>query len=300
MKTDWMIDEPIDFEYHKYKMLGYFQKMAQELDDFKLYPHFQQISLHFANFSNLKGKDQYIKLVNELEEIDDEILLSDLEYKDVPEMSPHDYAEYRMIVDFGEEKFKEYFLVAKTIWQTLYETIWLSLLENDEELKRGRGYVFFDYDGRKYLYRYELKKFKRYIKNLIQYMVKNQLFRVLPDIDIINILLESVGLSSLDDTNFFTKETINELKTIEKFNEIKDKLDSYYLPCKSKVYLTVINDKKCITIIRQFIKVHNYTLISKERYINRKKLCVYRLIKLDDKPKLAPKSSKKDIVISFE
>ncbi len=136
MKTDWMIDEPIDFEYHKYKMLGYFQKMAQELDDFKLYPHFQQISLHFANFSNLKGKDQYINLVNELEEIDDEILLSDLEYKNVPEMSPQDYAEYRMIVDFGEEKFKEYFLVAKTIWQTLYETIWLSLLENDEELKR--------------------------------------------------------------------------------------------------------------------------------------------------------------------
>ena len=156
-----MIDEPIDFEYHKYKMLGYFQKMAQELDDFKLYPHFQQISLHFANFSNLKGKDQYINLVNELEEIDDEILLSDLEYKNVPEMSPQDYAEYRMIVDFGEEKFKEYFLVAKTIWQTLYETIWLSLLENDEELKRGRGYVFFDYGGRKYLYRYELKKFKR-------------------------------------------------------------------------------------------------------------------------------------------
>ena len=29
MKTDWMIDEPIDFEYQKYKMLGYFQKMAQ-------------------------------------------------------------------------------------------------------------------------------------------------------------------------------------------------------------------------------------------------------------------------------
>tara|TARA_B100000131_G_C17549184_1_gene381875 strand:+ start:70 stop:465 length:396 start_codon:yes stop_codon:yes gene_type:complete len=131
-------------------------------------------------------------------------------------------------------------------------------------------------------------------------MVKNQLFRVLPDIEIIKILLESVGLSSLEDTNFFTKETIKELNTINKFNEIKDKLESYYLPCKSKVYLTAITDKKCITIIRQFIKVHNYTLISKERYINRKKLCVYRLIKLDDKPKLSPKSSKKDIVISFE
>jgi hypothetical protein len=142
--------------------------------------------------------------------------------------------------------------------------------------------------------------FKRYIKNLIQYMVKNQLFRVLPDIEIINILLESVGLSSLVDTNFFTKDSIKELNTVEKIIEIKDKLATYYLPCKSKVYLTGINDKKCITIIRQFIKVHNYTLISKERYINRKKLCVYRLIKLDDKPKLSPNNTKKDIVISFE
>lgn len=161
MKTNWMIDEPIDFEYQKYKMLGYFQKMAQELDDFKLFPHFQQISLHFANFSNLKSKDQFIKLVHQLEEIDDEILLTDLEYVSVPTMTPQEYAEYRTIVDYGEEKFKEYFMIAKSVWQTLYEAIWLSLLENDDELKRGRGYVFFDYGKRKYLYRYELKKYKR-------------------------------------------------------------------------------------------------------------------------------------------
>jgi hypothetical protein len=131
-------------------------------------------------------------------------------------------------------------------------------------------------------------------------MVKNQLFRVLPDIEIIQILLNSVGLSSLEDTNFFTKDIIKELNTLDKFKELNDILGTYYLPCKAKIYLTGINDKKCITIIRQFIKVHNYTLISKERYINRKKLCVYRLIKLDDKPKSPPKSSKKDIVISFE
>ena len=111
-------------------------------------------------------------------------------------------------------------------------------------------------------------------------MVKNQLFRVLPD--------------------FFTKDIINELKTVDKLNKLKEKLHTYYLPCKSRVYLNGINEKKCITILRQFIKVYNYTLISKERYINRKKLCVYRLIKLDDKPKTSPNSSKKDIVISFE
>ena len=131
-------------------------------------------------------------------------------------------------------------------------------------------------------------------------MVKNQLFRILPDSNIITILLNTFGLTSLTDTKFFTKKTMIEMNTIDKLNKIKDDLYQYYLPCKAKVYIENITLKKSITILRQFLKVHNYTLISKERYINRKKLCVYRLIKLDDKPKLSPKSSKKDIVISFE
>jgi hypothetical protein len=131
-------------------------------------------------------------------------------------------------------------------------------------------------------------------------MVKNQLFRVLPDTNIIHDLLNAFGLDTLEDTNFFTKDTINELNTVSKFTDLKDKINTYYLPCKSKVYLKNITDKKCITILRQFIKVHNYTLISKERYINRKKLCVYRLIKIDDKPKLSASDSNNNIVISFE
>ena len=131
-------------------------------------------------------------------------------------------------------------------------------------------------------------------------MVKNQLFRVLPDTEIIQTLLEIFGLTSLEDNNYFTKETMKESDTLSQFTDIKDTLSGYYLPCKAKVYLNDITDKKCITILRQFIKVHGYTLISKERYINRKKTCVYRLIKLDDKPKISPNKKNKNIVISFE
>lgn len=131
-------------------------------------------------------------------------------------------------------------------------------------------------------------------------MVKNQLFRVLPDTEIIQTLLETFGLTSLEDTNYFTKDTIKDLETVDQFNQLKDNLSNYYLPCKAKVYLNEITDKKCITIFRQFIKVHDYTLISKERYINRKKMCVYRLIKIDDKPPTSPKKKNTNIVISFE
>lgn len=131
-------------------------------------------------------------------------------------------------------------------------------------------------------------------------MVANQLFRILPDIEVVQQLLHAFGLSSLDDNNFFTKNTMKEKNTADIFISMKQQLETYYLPCKSKVYIDNITDKKCITILRQFLKVHGYTLISKERYIDRKKLCVYRLIKLDDKPTASPTNKNKNIVISFE
>ena len=102
-------------------------------------------------------------------------------------------------------------------------------------------------------------------------MVKNQLFRILPDTEIISTLLSKFGLQSLQDTNYFTKDTLEEIDTLDNLVEIKDVLDTYYLPCKSRVYLNNITINRCITILKQFIKVHGYTLISKERYINRKK-----------------------------
>jgi hypothetical protein len=131
-------------------------------------------------------------------------------------------------------------------------------------------------------------------------MGKNQLFRVLPDIDITHQLLGTFGLSSLEDNNFFTKETMSEQDTVSTFNGLQEILETYYLPCKSKVYLKHMDDKKCITILRQFIKIHGYTLISKERYINRKKRCVYRLIKVDDIPKPPTTTKQTNIVINFE
>tara|TARA_B110001469_G_C9559889_1_gene277732 strand:+ start:112 stop:507 length:396 start_codon:yes stop_codon:yes gene_type:complete len=131
-------------------------------------------------------------------------------------------------------------------------------------------------------------------------MVKNQLFRILPDINTLLILLATFGLSSLTDTKFFTKKLMDELGTIYKINNIKDELYKYYLPCKSKIYIEDITLNKCITILRQFLKVHNYTLISKEKYIDSNKMSVYRLIEIDDKIIDKKPISRKKITISFE
>ena len=61
-------------------------------------------------------------------------------------------------------------------------------------------------------------------------------------------------------------------------NELSKELFKYYIPCKSKIYLVELNEKKCITILRQFLKVNNYTLISKEKYIKGNKQLFYQVI----------------------
>ena len=132
-------------------------------------------------------------------------------------------------------------------------------------------------------------------------MVKNQLFRVLPEMDIIYSLLQIFGLDSLKDTKFFTKDTLQENNTVQKMKDMKEELQKYYLPCKLKLYVNdTITEKKCITTLRQFIKVQGYTLISKERYIEGKKVSVYRLIKCDDKVSTPKKKDPKNIVLSFD
>lgn len=230
MKTDWMIGEPIDFEYHEYKMLAYFQKVSKDLDEFKLYPHFRDVALNYASFSNLKSKDRYIKLVNELEEVDEEILLTDLDFVDIPKMSLEEYSEYRTITSYGEEKFKDYFMMAKTIWSIIYESIWVSLLENDNNLSRGVGYVFFDYEKLNYLYRYELRPLNRNPNEKRIFLVPIEISQ--QSINIPNLISEDIVEVNNPEHPIFIIKIKNKVELEIPFNEtilpmIKRKINSF-------------------------------------------------------------------------
>ena len=120
--------------------------------------------------------------------------------------------------------------------------------------------------------------------------MKNQLFRRNPDRYIIDNLMMVFNINSLDDKNFhFTKEDLENLNIVDKINEIKEKLEIYYLPCKAKVYLKDLNEKKCITILRQFLKHIDYNLKLKEKYIKGVKNYLYYIY-----------ASKEKILITFD
>lgn len=127
---------------------------------------------------------------------------------------------------------------------------------------------------------------------------KNQLFKVSPNIEITEKILENFGIKGLDDNHSFTRENLSDLSTVESMNEMHDELLRYYIPCKAKKYLIDLNEKKCITILRQFLKMQNHTLMSKEKYVNGKKILFYQVIPLQIDMKTNRDSEK--VVLSFD
>ena len=114
--------------------------------------------------------------------------------------------------------------------------------------------------------------------------MKSQLFKRNPDRYIIENLLEIFNIKSLDDKKFyFTKNDLLNSDIIEKIIKAKDKLLIYYIPCKAKKYLENIDEKKCITILRQFLKHIDYNLKLKEKYINGVKNYLYFIVSNNNK-----------------
>ena len=131
---------------------------------------------------------------------------------------------------------------------------------------------------------------------------KNQNFKKKPDLLIIQSILGTFGLDNLEDDRFFTKEHMKEINTKENINLLKSVLNEYYIPCKSKIYLNNITDKKCITILRQFVKIYNYKVIGIEKSIKGKKQTTYRLIYLNQEF-LSPKKeseTKRKYIVTFD
>lgn len=126
----------------------------------------------------------------------------------------------------------------------------------------------------------------------------NQLFKNMPDRSFVIELINLYGIEDFDDDKYFTKKTLETLNTIENLNSIKDKLNEYYIECKSKTYLTDITLKRCIVILRQFLRCHGYTLFSKEKFVKGEKQTIYKIVKLD-KEVVVPKKKEK-IIVSFD
>jgi len=159
MDTDWVFQKPIDREHKEYKLLSYFQKMGEKLDNMELYPSFIELSLHLVNIQTLIKDKKLIYTNKKFESIDDELLVKDLKNKDIPEMSPEELEQFNKILRYSAPRLMEYFNVAKSVWSIAYENIEINIKKNKKNIHKTKGFFYFKQkkSGNLYVWEYEIK-----------------------------------------------------------------------------------------------------------------------------------------------
>lgn len=131
---------------------------------------------------------------------------------------------------------------------------------------------------------------------------KSQLFRKTPTKEFVQNYLKLFIPNGFDNEYFqFTRDDItkkNVIKTMKNEYFTKNFIE-FYLPCKYKKYLQNVDEKKCITILRQLLKIHNYNIVSSEKYSRGNKFLIYNLKNINKK-KNEKEKKKYDLVLNFD
>ena len=183
MGTDWMFEKPIDREHKEYKLLSYFQKMGEKLVKMELYPGFIELSLHLANVQTLIKDKKIIYTNKKFATVDDELLVKDLKVRDVPEMSEEEYQEFIQILSYSAPRMFEYFGIAKSVWELVFDSVNLKVRKNTKNILSPKGYFYHTDEKTKkwYIWEYEKKPAAKgspenvMVVNLIYSDVKNDL-----------------------------------------------------------------------------------------------------------------------------
>lgn len=93
-------------------------------------------------------------------------------------------------------------------------------------------------------------------------MRKHIFFKKTPDRALFEKLLKCFGIQQFGESVSFTKEHLVLIKTLDKFKELVDELRQYYIPCKARIYLEDLTVQKCITVLRQILRLYSCYLMS--------------------------------------
>jgi len=127
-----------------------------------------------------------------------------------------------------------------------------------------------------------------------------QLFSDRPPHELVIRVLKFVGFKSLSDDSELSVLDLELNNAKANIIEIIGELEDYYIPCKVKVYLQNLTEKKCMTVCRQLLKTIGYTFISREKYIVDRKYTMYKLITLEKKKRRDTLRKTGKVCITFD
>lgn len=157
LETDWIFQEPIDFEYKEYILLAYFKKIDDLISQNKLYPAFIELSLHLANLQTVIKENVILFTKKNFKSLDDEVLLKEILAKNPPELTEEESKEIDRIIKYSAVKFFDYFNILKSYWTLVYDTISISIKKNKKYLRSDCGYMTYINKKENKLYVWEYK-----------------------------------------------------------------------------------------------------------------------------------------------
>lgn len=161
MDTDWVFQGGVDSEQKKYILLSYFQKLNKNLEEFKIYPMFTELSLHLGNIQTLLTRNQILYTDKKFRSIDDELLMVDLKVKEIPQMDDNEFDEYQRILKFSQPKLFDYFNIVKSLWVVVNDKIYVNVKKNKKNLSSNTGFFYFEKKDVIYIWRYIKRKVKK-------------------------------------------------------------------------------------------------------------------------------------------
>ncbi|DAC81551.1 TPA_asm: hypothetical protein [Coelastrella green algae MELD virus] len=94
----------------------------------------------------------------------------------------------------------------------------------------------------------------------------NQLFRSRIPLELVELVAKAFGLKGIRDSNFIGKLSMYQCGTVQQVECLVADLRSYYLPCKARMYLALpLTPARCLTILNQLLRLHDYRLYKTER-----------------------------------
>jgi hypothetical protein len=143
LNPEWMLKEPVDFEFNKYTLLDYIQKCEERFNKLEIYPDFVELSLHLANIQSLVKENTLLLTKKKFESCDDEILLKELVPKKPRKLTKQEEDELDKTIKFSGNKLFDAFNIAKSIWNLAYDNLEISLKKGKNSLFGGLGYVYY-------------------------------------------------------------------------------------------------------------------------------------------------------------
>lgn len=153
LTPEWLFRHPIDFEYNKYVALNYIKSSEGRLNDLKIYPDLHDITINLINIASISKENKTISLTRQLNEYDDEIVIGDFKYDQIPELLNKDKTEVNRTINFTYPKFLDLFNFAKSIWSLAFDNIDVKLKKN-KTASRTSGYFYYFDKTKKLLYIY--------------------------------------------------------------------------------------------------------------------------------------------------